>query len=118
VGKLAKERRRHLRVRCILPAEIIELNGEENLVENIVVHDFSRDGLRITINFRLNPNSILDSKIYLPEKNITASLLGEIVWSKLIDSRFEVGLKIKQMDDKAKDEILDWLYPQWVERSH
>jgi len=28
----------------------------------------------------------------------------------------EVGLKIKEMDKKLKSEILNWVFPKWLEK--
>ena len=55
----------------------------------------------------------MEIKFSLPEKNLSASLSAEIVWIKQKDNKIEAGLKIKEMDQKLKEEILDWLSPKW-----
>ena len=113
---MGKERRKFPRSQCILPAEIIKSEGKRNLIERVSARDFSREGLKLIINFNLNPNLILESRLYLPEKKLFAWLLGEIIWNKYVDNKLEVGLKIKMMDEEPKDKILNWVFPRWLEK--
>ncbi len=113
---MGKENRKLNRSQCLFPAEIVQANGKQ-LIERVSIHDFSKEGFKLVINLNLNPSSILESKIYVPEKKIATQLVGEIVWSKFADNRFEIGLKIREMDEKAKNEILEWVAPNWAENS-
>jgi len=112
---MGKERRKFPRSQCILPAEIIKSEGKRNLIERVSARDFSREGLKLIINFNLNPSFILESKLYIPEKKLFTWLSGEIIWNKYVDNKLEVGLKIKMMDEEPKGEILDWVFPRWLE---
>jgi hypothetical protein len=105
------EERKSVRTKCFLPAEIIKSNGRDNLIERVSIQDFSPEGFKLVINLNLSPSSILESKIYIPEKNINTSLLGEVVWNRLTGNKFEIGLKIRDMDEDKKAEILDWIAP-------
>lgn len=98
----------------MLPAEILKAGDRRSLFERATVRDFSQEGLKLTINFSLNLGSNMEIKLYLPEKNLITSIRGEIVWIKHIDNRMEAGLKIKGMDQRAKQEILNWLLPKWL----
>lgn len=98
----------------MLPAEIIKAGEKKALLERITVRDFSREGLKLIINFNLNLGSKMEIKLYLPERSLVTSILGEIVWIKHDNNKVEAGLKIKDMDQRAKEEILNWLLPQWL----
>jgi hypothetical protein len=111
------EKRKSLRFDCVLPAEVVEIKGKKNLIGRATVKDFSNIGLKLTVNFNLDPRSPMDLKLYLPEKKLTTSVSGEISWSRFKDKKLEIGLKIKDMDKKLKKEILDWISPSWTQET-
>jgi len=113
---MEKERRKFPRAQCFFPAEIIKSEGKPNLIERVSVRDFSREGLKLIMNFNLKPSFILESKLCVPEKKLFAWLLGDIIWNKYVDNKLEVGLKIKKMDEEPKDEILDWVFSKWPDK--
>ena len=111
-----KEKREFLRFECLLPAKVVKIEGKDNLIERVTAHDFSREGLKLTISFNLNPGSDMELKLFLPEKKLSTTMLGKITWSKGIENKMEVGVKIKEMDKKLKSEILNWVFPKWLEK--
>lgn len=119
MGKKDKDedKRKSLRFDCVLPAEVVELKGKQNLIGRATIKDFSNVGLKLTVNFNLEPRSPMDLKLYLPEKRLSTSVSGEISWSKFKDKKLEIGLKIKDMDKKLKKEILDWISPSWTQET-
>ena len=113
--KMTEERRKFKRFKCLLPAEVVKAEGKENLVKRTTVHDFSRGGLKLIINIiALDPGSDMELKLYIPEKGLKTSLKAEIAWKKMVDDKLEVGLKIKDMKEEAKDEVLNWVTPSWL----
>jgi len=114
--QMSEDKRKFMRSECLLPAEVIRLHGKNNLIERVTAHDFSQEGLKLTVHLSLKKGSNIELKVYLPEKKLTTILSGEITWTKSVDNKLEIGLKIKEMDDKSKKEILDWVSPRWVER--
>jgi len=112
--EIGKERRKYPRSKCMLPAEVIKAGEDKTLFKRMTVRDFSREGLKLIINFNLNLGSNMEIKLYLPERSLVTSILGEIVWIKHANNKVEAGLKIKDMDQRAKEEILNWLLPQWL----
>jgi len=97
----------------MIPAKVIKSGGKLKLIERISIHDFSREGLKLKINFvNLKPGSGMELELYFPEKEESTSLLAEIAWSKGVKNSMEVGLKIKKMDEEAKNEILSWIAPK------
>jgi len=113
--KVADEKRKYSRSKCVLPAELIDSDGRSIVSGRVKVKDFSHEGLKLSISFtQLKPGSSVDLKVYLPEKKITTLLSGEVTWNKYAGNRMEMGLKIKDIDDDDKVEILNWLFPKWV----
>jgi len=101
-------------LKCLLPVEVLKAGGKQMFIDKGTIHDFSRDGLNLTINFKLNPGSQMELKLFLPEQKLSTSLSGEIIWSRCSGNKMEVGLKINKTDQKAKDEVLDWVFPAWL----
>ena len=105
-----EERRKHPRYKCMIPARVIKLGDKLKLIERISVHNFSREGLKLKINFiSLKPGSGMELELYVPEKGESTSLIAEIVWIKGVENSMEIGLKIKEMDEETKNEILSWI---------
>ena len=116
---MAAERRKFLRFGCEIPSEVIKKDGQHNFVESLKVLDFSREGLKLSVNFAApDPGSDMQLKLYVPGKQYVASLIGEIIWRKYIDNRLEVGLKIEHMDNQARGEVLNWIFPQWADKEN
>ncbi len=108
-----EERRKHPRYKCMIPARVIKSGNKHKLVERISIHDFSREGLKLKINFAsLKQGSDMELELYFPEKGESISLTAEIAWSKGVENGMEVGLKMKEMDEEAKNEILSWISPK------
>jgi len=113
-NKKSEERRKYRRYKCLLPAEVLKIKGKYKLVKRTTVHDFSRGGLKLIINFiTLDSGSDIELKLYVPEKGLKTSLKAEIAWRKFVDDKLEVGLKIKDMGEEANNEILNWVVPSW-----
>jgi hypothetical protein len=108
-----EERRKSPRHDCMFPAKLIKSGDKLKLIERLSIRNFSREGLKLIINFvSLKPGLDMEFELYIPEKQLSISLSGEIVWSKGGENRMEVGLKTKEMDEEAKNEILSWIAPK------
>lgn len=108
-----EEKRKYPRYECMFPAKVIKSGDKLRLIKRISIHNFSREGLKLKINFvSLKPGSGMELELYIPEKRLSISLSGEIAWSKGVENTMEVGLKIKEMDEEAKNEILSWIAPK------
>ncbi|NQT80428.1 MAG: PilZ domain-containing protein [Candidatus Aminicenantes bacterium] len=117
---MGDEKRKQLRFECCLPAEFLKLEGEYKVTDRVTIRDFTGDGLKLVVNFNassnINPGSKAKLRLYCPEKKMSCSLQGEIAWSKCEDNKLELGLKIKKMDKELKSELLNWIFPRWIER--
>lgn len=112
---MEEEKRKTTRSQCVLPAEVIKIEGKDHIAIRTTAHDLSDEGLKLTVNLNLDPGSTVDLKLYVPEKKLSTVLSGEIIRVKSIDKKLEVGLKIKEIDNKLKSEILSWVFPKWQE---
>lgn len=114
---MAEERRKLLRFGCSIPSEVMTLEGKPSLVEGARVIDFSSEGLKLSVNFiDPNPGSSTEVMLYIPHKQLITSLTGEVVWSKHIKNKLEVGLKIKEIENQGRKDILDWVFARWLEK--
>lgn len=116
---MAAERRQFLRFGCEIQSEAIKSDGPYNFVESLKVLDFSREGLKLSVNFSApDPGSDMQLKLYIPGKQYVADLIGEIIWRKYIDNRLEIGLKIEHMNNQARGEVLNWIFPRWADKEN
>jgi len=114
---MGKERRKHPRFECSIKSEVLDFKGKSHLIKNAKILDFSRYGLKLGIDFTVpNPGSEMTLKIIIPEKQIVTIVSGEVVWTKYYKNRMKVGLKLKEMDKRAKEDILGWVYSTWMEK--
>jgi hypothetical protein len=111
---MSKEKRKSVRSQCVIPAELIRIEGKEHFTMRTTAHDLSEEGLKLTLNFDLDPGSTMDLRLYVPEKKLSTLLSGEIIRVRTIDKKLEVGLKIKEIDSQLKHEILTWVFPGWL----
>ncbi len=111
------ERRKLLRFYCSIPSELVELEGKNNLVEGATVLDFSNEGLRLSVNFvEPSPGSTTEVMLYIPHKQLITSLTGQVIWSKHVKNKMEIGLKIKEIEKQGTKDVLDWVFPRWLEK--
>jgi hypothetical protein len=114
-----EERRKSPRYKCMFPAKLLRSEGKFKLIERLTIHDLSREGLKLKINFvSLKPGSSMELELYFPEKGESTPLKAEIAWIKGGENSMEVGLKIKKMGEEAKNEILSWLAPSGSEKKN
>lgn len=113
---MGKEKRKFLRFECLLPVDLVKVDGKDNISRNIEVHDFSREGIKLSINFNIEMGTNMEVNLLIPEKKLSIPVTGEIIWVKSVDNRLEAGLRIKDMDNEQKSEILNWIFPKWLEK--
>ena len=118
-NKKPEDRRKRRRYKCLLPAEVLKAEGKDKFIKRASVHDFSSGALKLIINFiTLDPGSNMELKLYVPEKEFKTSLKAEIVWKKFSDDKLEIGLKIIDIEEGTKDEIISWLAPIGSEKKN
>ncbi len=87
MGKMGEESRKSLRFECPIPAELVNLDGKDELIDKITAHDFSAEGLKLVISFKFNPGSNMDLKLFLPEKKLNIRKTEMKRFIILLDSR-------------------------------
>ncbi len=113
---MGKEKRKFLRFECLLPVDLVKVDGKDHISRKIEAHDFSREGIKLSINFNIEIGTNMEVKLHIPEKELSVPVTGEITWVKSVDNRLEAGLRIKDMDNELKSEILNWIFPKWLEK--
>ncbi len=113
---MGKEKRKFLRFECLLPVDLVKVDGKNHISRNIEAHDFSREGIKLSINFNIEIGTNMEVNLHIPEKKLSVPVTGEITWVKSVDNRLEAGLRIKDMDNELKSEILNWIFPKWLEK--
>ncbi len=114
---MGKERRKYPRYECSIRAEVLDLAGKRKLIKNATILDFSRQGFKLGLEFVIpSPGSEITAKIVMPEKQIISIVSGEVVWTKYYKNKMKVGLKLKDMDKRDKEDILGWVYSEWVNK--
>jgi len=105
------DKRNYIRFKTILNLEFKPHKIPSEYLHGIVTN-FSYDGLNFIIeilseNFNSEPKETLELIIKHPAKDANISALGEIVWKRQVNDKCCVGLKIREMDEKAKIGILE-----------
>ena len=115
---MGEDKRKCPRFECSIHSEVIKVEENSNLIERTAILDFSRDGLRLGVDF-INPipGSNVDIEILLPAKQLIATLSGEAIWTRYEKNRMEIGLKLRDMDRQAKENILKWVYFKNMEKA-
>ncbi len=114
---MGKERRKYPRYECSIRAEVLDFTGKRKPIKNAKILDFSRQGFKLGLEFVIpRPGSEMTVKIVMPEKQIVSIVSGEVVWTKYYKNKMKVGMKLKAMDKRDKEDILGWVYSEWVNK--
>jgi hypothetical protein len=114
---MSEEKRKYLRFECLVPVELVEVDENGQPGNSAFIDNISREGVRVVLDMGMDfgPGKDLKFKIYSPESRKTCSLKGEIVWIKPAGNKVEIGLRIKDMENCSKSELLDIGYNRWRE---
>ncbi|MBU0549399.1 MAG: PilZ domain-containing protein [Candidatus Omnitrophota bacterium] len=96
----------------------LELEKGDNEFIPGSLENFSRQGLEAVFNsFDFAPNSSVSLRVQEPNKDSYAALNAEVVWKKEVEGRWLVGMKLKEMSNWVKTEILEYGFNAW-RKSH
>ena len=110
-------KRKFLRFNTALNIEFKSSDDTEGKYRMGLLKSFSREGLSfVSQRFDAKPKQHLELRLKLPGKDVIVSCHGEIAWKKDTEDKAAVGMKLKEMDAAAKEEILEYAYKKWVER--
>jgi hypothetical protein len=113
---MIEEKRKFQRFECLIPSEVLKLGDKQSLIERAIIRNLSAEGLKLVVRYvDPVPGSRAKLVLYVPDKKLITPLSGEIVWSKYTENVLDIGIKIHQIDPRAREEILAWLFPKWLE---
>lgn len=82
-----------------------------------ITSNFSRKGFCFeSQEFDIEPNEIMAFKVHHPQADVFVPVLGDIVWKKPVNTKFMVGVKLREMHSEAKCDILNCCYNTWVSK--
>jgi hypothetical protein len=112
---MPEEKRKYLRFECLVPVDLVEVDENGQPGNPAFIDNVSREGVRVILDMgaEFGPGKDLTFKVQGPESRQNCSLTGEIVWVKPKGKRVEIGLRIKDMGNCTKSELLDMGYNQW-----
>ncbi len=112
---MSEEKRKFLRFECLVPVELVEVEPAGGEAGAAVIENVSREGIRVVLDLgtELQPGADLQFKIHSSEQGRSRSLQGQVIWAKSQDGKVEVGLRIKDLDQSAKADLLEIGYNQW-----
>jgi len=112
---MADDNRKFLRFECLIPIDLLEIGDPGGNLQEAFLDNISRDGLRVVFDLgqAFQKGEDVNIQIRKPEEHRACQITGEVIWSKPIGKKLEVGLKIKKMEKDTKAELLDIGYDTW-----
>jgi len=101
-------------MRFIAPLKVEAIN--EDKPGNVgLMKDFSREGLSVIFDdFESKSKPYLGLKIQKPGEDKLVFAIGEVIWKKQVEEKWEVGLRLREIPADAKAEILEYGYLKWL----
>lgn len=113
---MEEDKRKYLRFECLIPIDLVEIDDPDARLKEAVIDNVSREGIRLVFDLghAFREGETLSVKISRPdeEKSLT-EVTGQVVWSRPLGDKVEIGLKIKDMEQTAKAELLDLGFRAW-----
>lgn len=112
---MSEEQRKYIRFGCLLPAQVARIEENTQILSEAKIDDFSRDGIRLKMNFNFKQGSTVMLNVRNPKNDEVVPVEAEIVWKKHTNDSIELGLKIKNIESASKSEIMECIYEEWRE---
>jgi len=115
---MGEEKRKFLRFECLIPIEFIRIEGRVlGEGRKACLDEISREGIRLVmdVDLKFAPGTEIDLKVNIPDRKLTSNVCGEVMWVRPKGERYELGVRIKDMDKAIKSELLDLGYEKWRE---
>ncbi len=106
---MSDDKRKYSRFRCFLPTEITKSDGDVEIVKRASILNLSEIGIKLHLKLNIKKGSHIKLNVYFPEKKMFTPITAEVSWVEMVEDNLEAGLEITDMDEKAKQEILDWI---------
>jgi len=110
---MGKDRRKFIRFDVPLKVEI-GLKADINYIKEVTAKDFSREGVGLVLrDFDLAEGSQIQLKFFIPSRPEPIASSAVIKWAGKIDNKWQMGVKLEDMENSDKSQILDFVYEQW-----
>jgi len=113
---MEEDKRKYLRFECLIPIDLVEVDDPGANLKEAVIDNVSREGIRLVfdIGHAFREGDTLCVQITKPnEEQSLSQVSGEVVWARPLGDKVEVGLKIKEMEQSTKAELLDLGFRAW-----
>lgn len=109
------DKRKFLRFECSIPVEEIQSQGLNGEAHDVSLDNISREGVRLImdVDTPFAPGTEVKFRISLKAEKAPIFVQGRVMWSRPNGDRFEIGLKIEDMDKGAKAELLEIGFDRW-----
>ncbi|MBI4845888.1 MAG: PilZ domain-containing protein [Candidatus Omnitrophica bacterium] len=112
---MKEDKRRFLRLGAFLEGTF---QIENSVISGLVMlTDFSRAGVKASINRKLEAGTAVKFEIWMPGSIIPVFFDGEIVWikpgSKEWTYSFDAGIKVNRIDQDDRQRLIDFAYEHW-----
>jgi hypothetical protein len=114
---MTEDKRKYLRFECLIPVEEIESQGLNGKVHEVALDNISREGVRLImdVDTAFTPETNVKFRISLAADRDPIFIQGTVMWSRPKGDRFEIGVRILDMDKAAKAELLEIGFERWKE---
>jgi hypothetical protein len=111
------DKRKFLRFECLIPVEEIQSQGLNGQAREVALDNVSREGVRLImdVDTAFVPGTDVRFRINLAADRSPIFVRGTVMWSRPKEERFEIGVRIVEMDKAAKAELLDIGFERWKE---
>ncbi len=107
--------RKFLRFGIFLNLEIKPTKDATEYLSGIT-RNFSYEGFSfVSQSFDFEPQEAINVRIQHPREDTFVAVTGNIIWKREVSDRCFAGIKIREMDKEAKNEILDYAHDRWLE---
>ncbi|MFW6124368.1 MAG: PilZ domain-containing protein [Acidobacteriota bacterium] len=108
------ERRKHFRFGCSCFGEA---RFENSSVEKISIKNISYEGLKVLIGRReLSVGDEIEVRVDIPGKRVYPLVTGKIRWINSVKEGTELGIKLHNMAQSIKRELIDYGFSVWRDR--
>jgi hypothetical protein len=114
---MIEDKRKYLRFECLVRVEEIQSEGLNGTPRDASLDNISREGLRIVMDVDqpFTPGIGVKFRISLAADKDPIFIRGSVMWSRMKGDKYEIGLRIEEMDSAAKAELLDMGFERWKE---
>ncbi len=111
---LKGDKRRYLRFAAFLEGTF---QSEDGLNGLIMLTNFSREGLKASLNRKVQAGKTVKIDVQLPDSIVPIFAEARIIWIKRSSKEwtydFDVGLKLEEIDPVDKGRIMEYAYEHW-----